>query len=100
MRATFGEGFKNDLWSSDRNELVKKNFGGLNADLSEVQREQHAWVYIFMTIGGLLMLDKSQNLVHLRWFLKLVDFREAGELNWGSAVLATLYQEMCRVTKP
>ncbi|MFQ6622118.1 hypothetical protein Gotur_002525, partial [Gossypium turneri] len=35
-----------------------------------------------MIIGALLMLDKSQNLVHLRWFLKLVDFRKAGELNW------------------
>ncbi|MBA0815729.1 hypothetical protein Gohar_000479, partial [Gossypium harknessii] len=41
------------------------------------------------------MLDKSQNLVHLRWLLKLVDFRRAGELSWGSTVLATLYREMC-----
>ncbi|MBA0880751.1 hypothetical protein Goshw_029931 [Gossypium schwendimanii] len=26
-------------------------------------------------IGGYLMSDLSQNLVHLRWLLKLVDFR-------------------------
>ncbi|MBA0726485.1 hypothetical protein Golax_002310, partial [Gossypium laxum] len=30
----------------------------------------------------------SQNLVQLRRLLKLIDFRAAGELNWGSAVLS------------
>ncbi|KAG8496739.1 hypothetical protein CXB51_007917 [Gossypium anomalum] len=49
-------------------------------------------------IGGYLMPDLSQNLVHLRWLLKLVNFREAGEFSWGFAVLATLYREMCGVT--
>ncbi|KAG8486236.1 hypothetical protein CXB51_019559 [Gossypium anomalum] len=51
-------------------------------------------------IGGYLMPDLSRNLVHLRWLLKLIDFRAAGELSWRSAVLATLYQEMCRATPP
>ncbi|KAK5774747.1 hypothetical protein PVK06_042603 [Gossypium arboreum] len=46
------------------------------------------------------MPDLSRNLVHLRWLLKLVDFRAAGEFSWGSAVLATLYREMCRATRP
>ncbi|MBA0876698.1 hypothetical protein Goshw_001606, partial [Gossypium schwendimanii] len=46
------------------------------------------------------MPDLSRNLVHLRWLLKLVEFRAAGELSWGSAVLATLYQEMCGATRP
>ncbi|MFQ6663299.1 hypothetical protein Gotur_030881 [Gossypium turneri] len=46
------------------------------------------------------MPDLSQNLVHLRWLLKLVDFRAAGEFSWGFAVLATLYQEMCGATRP
>ncbi|KAG8497312.1 hypothetical protein CXB51_008523 [Gossypium anomalum] len=45
------------------------------------------------------MLDLSRNLVHLRWLLKLVDFRAAGEFSWGSAVLATLYREMCGATR-
>ncbi|MFQ6649479.1 hypothetical protein Gotur_022438 [Gossypium turneri] len=45
------------------------------------------------------MPDLSRNLVHLRWLLKLVDFRAAGELSWGSAVLATLYREMCGATR-
>ncbi|MFQ6658500.1 hypothetical protein Gotur_027738, partial [Gossypium turneri] len=44
--------------------------------------------------------DLSRSRVHLRWLLKLVDFRAAGELSWGSAVLATLYREMCGATRP
>ncbi|MBA0826529.1 hypothetical protein Goarm_011371 [Gossypium armourianum] len=45
------------------------------------------------------MPNLSRNLVHLRWLLKLVDFRVAGELSWGSAMLAILYREMCEATK-
>ncbi|MBA0776244.1 hypothetical protein Gotri_011261, partial [Gossypium trilobum] len=47
-------------------------------------------------IGGYLMSNLSRNLVHLRWMLKIIDFRIAGEFSLGSAVLATLYWEMCR----
>ncbi|MBA0633696.1 hypothetical protein Godav_025632 [Gossypium davidsonii] len=46
-------------------------------------------------IEGYLMMELLRNLVHLRWLLKLVDFRAAVEFSWGSAVLATLYREMC-----
>ncbi|MBA0859376.1 hypothetical protein Goshw_006210 [Gossypium schwendimanii] len=38
-------------------------------------------------IGGYLMPDLSRNLVHLRWLLKLVDFRVVepfGELCWNT----------------
>ncbi|MFQ6667080.1 hypothetical protein Gotur_033220 [Gossypium turneri] len=49
-------------------------------------------------IGGYLMPDLSRNLVHLRWLLKLIDFRAVGEFSWGSALLATLYREMCGAT--
>ncbi|MFQ6623850.1 hypothetical protein Gotur_003280 [Gossypium turneri] len=51
-------------------------------------------------IGGNLMPDLSRNLVHLRWLLKLIDFRVAREFSWGSTVLETLYQKMCGVTPP
>ncbi|NAW06143.1 hypothetical protein FGF99_24845 [Salmonella sp. gx-f8] len=36
----------------------------------------------------------------MMWLLKLVDFREASELSWGSTMLAILYREMCGVTRP
>ncbi|MBA0630489.1 hypothetical protein Godav_002587 [Gossypium davidsonii] len=69
-------------------------------DSTEVERIRYAQAYILEMIGGYLMLDLSRNLVHLRWLLKLIDFRAAGEFSWGSAVLATLYQEMCGVMPP
>ncbi|KAK5784868.1 hypothetical protein PVK06_039407 [Gossypium arboreum] len=64
------------------------------------ERIRYARAYILEMIGGYLMPDLSRNLVHLRWLLKLVDFRAAGKLSWGSTVLATLYKEMCGVTRP
>ncbi|KAG8496658.1 hypothetical protein CXB51_007796 [Gossypium anomalum] len=56
--------------------------------------------YIIEMIGGYLMSDLSRNLVHLRWLLKLIDFRTVGELSWGFALLAKLYREMCKATPP
>ncbi|MBA0779590.1 hypothetical protein Gotri_003834 [Gossypium trilobum] len=44
--------------------------------------------------------DLLRNLIHLRWLLKLIDFRVAGEFSWGSTVLATLYREMYETTPP
>ncbi|KAG8472164.1 hypothetical protein CXB51_036874 [Gossypium anomalum] len=46
------------------------------------------------------MPDLLRNCVHLRLLLKLVDFKVASELSWGSAMLATLYREMCGATRP
>ncbi|MBA0705782.1 hypothetical protein Golax_017943, partial [Gossypium laxum] len=69
----------------------RRNFEGLDEDSTEVERERHARAYILQIIGGILMLDRSRNLVHPMWLLKLVNFREAGELNWGFAMLAILY---------
>ncbi|MBA0850357.1 hypothetical protein Goshw_028700 [Gossypium schwendimanii] len=44
-------------------------------DLTKVERIRYARAYILEIIGDYLMLDLSQNLIHLRWLLKLVDFR-------------------------
>ncbi|MBA0636302.1 hypothetical protein Godav_000083 [Gossypium davidsonii] len=69
-------------------------------DSTEVKRIRYARAYIIEMIGGSLMSDLSRNLIHLRWLLKLVDFRATDKLSWGFAVLATLYREMCRATPP
>ncbi|MBA0862801.1 hypothetical protein Goshw_013071, partial [Gossypium schwendimanii] len=50
-------------------------------DSTVVERIQYTRAYILEIIGGYLMPDLSRNLVHLRWLLKLIDFRAAGELN-------------------
>ncbi|MFQ6621214.1 hypothetical protein Gotur_001474, partial [Gossypium turneri] len=68
-------------------------------DSTEIERIRYARAYILQIIRGYLMPDLSLNLVHLRWLLKLVDFQAAGEFSWGSAVLATLYREMCSLAR-
>ncbi|MBA0729159.1 hypothetical protein Golax_025343, partial [Gossypium laxum] len=73
---------------------LRRNFARLDEDSTKVKRERHARAYILQIIGGILMPDKSQNVVHLRWLPKLVDFREAGKLSWGSTVLATFHIEL------
>ncbi|XP_052479600.1 serine/threonine-protein phosphatase 7 long form homolog [Gossypium raimondii] len=79
---------------------LRDTFPESDDDSTEVERIRYDWAYILHIIRGYLMPDLSRNLVHLRWLLKLVDFRAAGELCWGSAVLATLYREMCGATRP
>ncbi|MBA0620473.1 hypothetical protein Godav_006180, partial [Gossypium davidsonii] len=79
---------------------LRDTFSKPRNDLTEVERIRYARAYILEMIGGYFMSDLSRNLVHLRWLLKLVDFRAAGEFSWGSAMLATLYREMCRATPP
>ncbi|KAK5834315.1 hypothetical protein PVK06_018192 [Gossypium arboreum] len=69
-------------------------------DSTELERIRYARAYILEMIGGYLMPDLSRNLVHLRWLLKLVDFRATGELSWGSVMLATLYKEIYGATRP
>ncbi|KAK5842062.1 hypothetical protein PVK06_004390 [Gossypium arboreum] len=76
------------------------NFQTIKASTSDVEKEQFARTFILRLIGGLLMADKFCNLVHLKWLLQLVNLREAGRLSWRSAVLATLYQEMCLAMIP
>ncbi|KAG8489225.1 hypothetical protein CXB51_017302 [Gossypium anomalum] len=79
---------------------LRDTFPEPDDDSTELEKIRYARAYILQIIGGYLMSDLSRNLVHLRWLLKLVDFRAAGEFSWGSAVLATLYREMCGATRP
>ncbi|KAG8488860.1 hypothetical protein CXB51_016739 [Gossypium anomalum] len=79
---------------------LQDTFQKLGNDSIEVERIRYARAYILEIIKGYLMPDLSRNLVHLSWLLKLVDLRAAGELSWGSAMLATLYRDMCRATNP
>ncbi|MBA0646083.1 hypothetical protein Goklo_014077, partial [Gossypium klotzschianum] len=58
---------------------LRRNFGGLDEDSAEVERERHARAYILQIIRGILMPDKPRNLIHLKSLLKLVNY----ELSWG-----------------
>ncbi|MBA0781981.1 hypothetical protein Gotri_002860, partial [Gossypium trilobum] len=74
---------------------LRDTFPESGNDSTEVERIRYARAYILEILRGYLMSDMSRNLVHLRWLLKLVDFRADGELSWRSVVFSTLYQEMC-----
>ncbi|QHO24061.1 uncharacterized protein DS421_12g368970 [Arachis hypogaea] len=51
--------------------------------------------YIMLLIGGYLLTEKSNNLVHVLWLPLLRDFAEYRVLSWSSAVLAWTYQSLC-----
>ncbi|MBA0693057.1 hypothetical protein Goari_010566, partial [Gossypium aridum] len=95
---SWGYQWVDDLRRLDRNAWIRRNFVEIVEDLTEVEREQYIRAIIFQIIGGILMPDKSRNLVHLRLLLKLVNFRVANEHSWGFTVLAILYREMCWAT--
>ncbi|KAH1115153.1 hypothetical protein J1N35_008531 [Gossypium stocksii] len=84
----------------DRDRLVTRYIPKVKDDSTEVERIRYTQAYIIEILIRYLMSDKSQNLIHLMWLLKLVDFKVAGELSWGSAMLSTLYWEMCQMTQP
>lgn len=54
--------------------------------------------YILELIGGVLMPDKSGNLVHSQYLPFIGTFRYSRECSWGSAILSFLYREMCKAS--
>ncbi|XP_016704290.1 protein MAINTENANCE OF MERISTEMS-like [Gossypium hirsutum] len=59
-----------------------------------------ARAYIMHIIGGVLMLSSNNNKVHIMYLPLLADLSNVRSYSWGSAVLAVLYRELCRTTKP
>ncbi|MFQ6658805.1 hypothetical protein Gotur_027917 [Gossypium turneri] len=56
--------------------------------------------YIMHMIGALLMPDANGDNVHLSYLPLLADLSTARSYSWGSAILGTLYRELCRATEP
>ncbi|QHO00311.1 uncharacterized protein DS421_13g405440 [Arachis hypogaea] len=54
---------------------------------------QYARCYILYLLGGVLLPDKANNTVHVRYLPLLADFDAIGTYSWGSAVLCWLYVE-------
>ncbi|KAH1039170.1 hypothetical protein J1N35_040913 [Gossypium stocksii] len=80
---------------------LKDNFDELPKDPEDRTEEviqQYAQAYIMKLISGILIPEKSRNLVQTRWLLHLMDFNDYGKLSWGSVVLSMLYREMCWAT--
>ncbi|MFQ6667673.1 hypothetical protein Gotur_033609 [Gossypium turneri] len=56
--------------------------------------------YIMHIIGGVLIPDSNNNKVHIMYLPLLADLSNVRSYSWGSAVLAMLYRELCRTSKP
>ncbi|RYR63149.1 hypothetical protein Ahy_A04g020943 [Arachis hypogaea] len=56
---------------------------------------QYTRCHIMLLIEGYLLIDKSNNLVHVCWLPLLRDFAECRALSWDSTVLAWTYQSLC-----
>ncbi|KAF7824151.1 serine/threonine-protein phosphatase 7 long form-like protein [Senna tora] len=66
----------------------------------EVYKQRSTRQYILHLLGGYLILDKRSTDCCLMYLPLLRDFAECGQYSWGSAVLCTLYQELCKAAKP
>jgi hypothetical protein len=70
----------------------------LNAASGEVEVLQHARCRL-MQLLGYVFADQSGMKVKLLYLPFLRDLDQAGTYSWGSAVLASLYREMCKAAK-
>ena len=54
--------------------------------------------FILAFLGSFLFADKKGLYVHLCFLPLLRDLTQTSTYSWGSAVLAHLYRELCRVS--
>ncbi|XP_057733994.1 protein MAIN-LIKE 1-like [Arachis stenosperma] len=55
---------------------------------------QYACCYILYLLEGMLLLDKANNTVHVRYLLLLADNDAISTYSWGSVILCWLYRAM------
>ncbi|XP_025629601.1 protein MAIN-LIKE 1-like [Arachis hypogaea] len=58
----------------------------------------YARCYIMYLLGGVLLPDKANNTVHVRYLPLLPNYEAISTYSWGSAVLCWLYRGMCLAT--
>ncbi|QHO59446.1 Serine/threonine protein phosphatase 7 long form isogeny [Arachis hypogaea] len=67
----------------------------MTLDLDDNGLMQYARCYILYLLGGVLLPDKANNIVHVRYLPLLAEYDAIGTYSWGSAVLCWLYRAMC-----
>ncbi|KAK4478456.1 hypothetical protein RD792_013931, partial [Penstemon davidsonii] len=80
--------------------LFMDKFTELPADANLVSVEYHARARILAMIGGIVLPNKSGNMVSCKYIPLLRDINMIGSYSWGSAALAVLYHELCGATNP
>ncbi|MFQ6643444.1 hypothetical protein Gotur_018479 [Gossypium turneri] len=79
---------------------LKTKIGQLSATATKGELMCAARAYIMHMVGAVLMPDANGDNVHLMYLPLQADLSTARSYSWGSAVLAILYRELCRATKP
>ncbi|CAL5395860.1 unnamed protein product [Camellia sinensis] len=87
------------MGSSLKLKWISEHFHHLPHDASDETVHHYARAYILWLIGGVLVPDKSQNIVKMMFLPLLRDFDRIQEYSWGGATLACLYRMLCRATK-
>ncbi|KAG8474766.1 hypothetical protein CXB51_031469 [Gossypium anomalum] len=87
-------------FTSFRFSWLKANFEHLPSTANEWEVMQAARAYIMHLIGGVLMSDANDSMVHLLYLPLLSNLHNTRLYSWGFAVLAMLYRELCRMTDP
>ncbi|KAH1056506.1 hypothetical protein J1N35_034571 [Gossypium stocksii] len=87
-------------FTSLRFSWLKANFEHLLINAIELEVMCAAQAYIMHIIGGVLMSNTNNNRVHLTHLPLLTDLQNVRSYSWGFAILAMLYHELYRTTKP
>lgn len=69
-------------------------------DTADYFVRHYARANMLALVGSVLFSNKSGADVRLFMLPLLHDLEEAGTISWSSVVLACLYSELCRVTRP
>ncbi|XP_072083555.1 protein MAIN-LIKE 1-like [Arachis hypogaea] len=67
-------------------------------DLEDNGLMQYARCYILYLLRGVLLPNKANNMVHVRYLPLLADYDAICTYSWGSAILCWLYRAMCLAT--
>ncbi|KAH1129269.1 hypothetical protein J1N35_000647 [Gossypium stocksii] len=79
---------------------LKANFEHLLVNATEEELICAAQAYIMHILRGVFMPNANNNKVHIQYLPLLANLSNVHSYSWGSTVLAVLYREFCRTTKP
>ncbi|RYR27728.1 hypothetical protein Ahy_B01g051766 [Arachis hypogaea] len=77
---------------------LKSRLQQMPLDSPEEALVRYARCYIMYLLGGVLLPDKANNTIHVRYLPLLANYDAISTYSWDSAVLCWLYRGMCLAT--
>ncbi|KAH9616569.1 hypothetical protein KSS87_002203 [Heliosperma pusillum] len=90
------KGFLDLKGASLRIGWLTENFSGLPEQANEQVLHQYVRAYLLILMATVMFPDKSGNDIQVVYLPLLRDLDAIDDFSWGSAVLATLYRNLCR----